>query len=95
MWPYKTSKYNYVSHVFPYSNHGPLGVKSMSTVEAACIAFHCSCPIYISLTMGLSAILPKHGCHFKQLLISAKVLNILILLLLTCEEVLHAPIVQI
>ena len=35
-------------------------------------------PIYISLTLGLSAILPKHGCHFKQLLISAKVLNILI-----------------
>ena len=53
--------------------------------------------IYISLTLGLSAILPKHGCYFKQLLIyinkSAKYLEIL--LLLTCEEVLHAPTVQI
>ena len=35
-------------------------------------------PIYKSLTLGLSAILPKHGFHFKQLLISSKVLNILI-----------------
>ena len=43
---------------------------------AACIAFHCS-HLYIT-TLGLSAILPKHGCHFKQLLIKAKILNILI-----------------
>ena len=41
----------------------------------ACIASH----LYIrSLTLGLSAILPKHGFHFKQLLISAKVQDIVI-----------------
>ena len=51
----------------------------------ACIAFHCS-HLYITNRWSV-AILPKHGCHFKQevrtpcfkqLLIKAKVLNILI-----------------
>ena len=46
------------SSISTSENHGP-----------ACIAFHCSHLYYISLTLGLSAILPKHGCHFKQLFI--------------------------
>ena len=63
--------------------------------DGTCISWACmySLPllpfIYISLTLGLSAILPKHGCHFKQLLIyiskSTKYFDIL--LLLACEEV--------
>ena len=37
------------------------------------ISFLCS-PLFL---WGYEVILPKHGCHFKQLLIKAKVLNIL------------------
>ena len=71
---------------------GWIGLKPMSSIYAtrirmhlsikvwkhgpACIAFHCS--QLLSLTLGVFSILPKHGCLFKQPLLSAKVLNILI-----------------
>ena len=49
--------------------------------ESACIAFLYVplVPLFFSSSLGLAyeAILPKHGCHIKQLLIKAKVLNIL------------------
>ena len=64
-----------------------------------------SLPLLHSFSLLLwvyEAILPKHGCHFKQLpvlvLIKSKVLNILIYCtcnVTTCEEVHHAPTVQI
>ena len=73
-------------------------VMQLNCMSPACM--YSSLPLLPSsflLFWVYEAILPKHGCHIKQLPYKSKSTKYfdILLLVLTWEEVLHAPTVQI